>query len=121
MKNKCLLCVSLVVLVASFAVSQDREFPEHFSCGSTARPTLSVEWAQFHFDAAHTGCNPYETLLRPATVVNLAVDWKYKIGAKPNFYDRSPVVARGAVYLGSEGGYLHALTAATGAPLWSYK
>jgi hypothetical protein len=40
---------------------------------------VSADWAQFHFDAQHTGFNPYENVLSPGTVGNLTSRWKYTI------------------------------------------
>ena len=79
---------------------------------------VSTDWPQFHFDAQHTGFNPYENVLSPVTVGNLVVDWEYTVGF---WFESSPAVANGGVYVGSADGYLSALNAQTGALLWRYK
>ena len=66
-------------------------------CGPTIIParTLAVNWPQFHFDAAHSGCNPYEFLLSRATVGSLVLDWTSQTGF--NCEGSSPAVANGVV------------------------
>jgi hypothetical protein len=73
MKLKTLVCSSLIVLVTSLVPTVHAQVP----CGGTIVPkaTLFVNWPQFHFDAAHSGCNPYEFGLGPAAVGNLGLDW----------------------------------------------
>ena len=77
----------------------------------------SINWPQFHFDLCHTGCNPYEFILSPATVGNLVLKWKYTTGRD---VDSSPAVANGVVYVGSDDNNVYALNASTGALLWKY-
>ena len=82
------------------------------------RPFLvRTDWAQYHFDAGHSGLNPYENVLSPANVGGLQLDWSYQTGG-PVF--SSPAVAGGVVYVGSEDNNLYALNATTGALLWKY-
>ncbi len=77
---------------------------------------VRTDWAQFHFDAGHSGLNPYENVLGPANVAGLKPNWKYHTGG----YGTSPVVANGAVYVPSNNGNLYALNATTGELLWTY-
>ncbi len=78
---------------------------------------LIVEpWLQFHYDAANSGYQPYETLLSPNTVSNLTTAWSANTGGSVT---SSPAVSSGVVYVGSGGGSLYAFKAATGALLWS--
>lgn len=75
---------------------------------------VQTDWPQFHYDAAHSGLNPYENVLGPDNVSNLTVRWTSSdTGAS------SPVVAGGIVYYSSNS-YLHAVDAATGTSLWTY-
>ena len=74
---------------------------------------VSTDWPQFHFDAQHTGFNPYENVLSPETVGNLTTRWTFKE------YVGGAVVANSAVYVNSQY-YLYALDAGTGAVLWNY-
>jgi outer membrane protein assembly factor BamB len=76
-----------------------------------------VDWAQFHFDLCHTGFNPYEFVLSPATVGNLRLGWQYTTGL---YVLSSPAVANGVVYVGSDDDNVYALNASTGALVWKY-
>jgi hypothetical protein len=76
---------------------------------------------QFGFDAQHSGFNPYETKLSPATVATLVQAWTDPTG-KAIF--SSPAVANGVVYVGSEDDKLYAFKAAgcgqsACLPLWT--
>jgi outer membrane protein assembly factor BamB len=82
-------------------------------------------WSQFHFDAAHSGFNPYENVIGPSNVSGLKTAWTAPgIGSVGS----SPAVAGGVVYLGA-GGNLYAFSAAgatgcsgtpkTCKPLWT--
>ncbi len=51
--------------------------------------TVRTDWAKFHFDLGNTGFNPYENVLSPDTVGNLAVKWQYPTAIA------SPVVVNG--------------------------
>ncbi len=82
--------------------------------------TVRTDWAQFHFDAQHTGFNPYENVLSPQTVGNLTTRWQYTIGITPS---SSPTVVNGVVYVGGRGSTeqdLYAFDAGTGALLWKF-
>jgi hypothetical protein len=48
--------------------------------GATALAPPVVIWSQFRVDVCHTGYNPYEFMLSPATVGNLVLRWKYTTG-----------------------------------------
>ena len=87
------------------------------NAGKTARTQFMVrtDWPQFHFDAGHSGFNPYENVLSPANVGGLQLAWSYQTGGPVG----SPVVANGVLYAGSANGNLYALNAATGALLWT--
>jgi hypothetical protein len=63
-----------------------------------------IDWAHFRFVPCHTGFNPYEFVLSPATVVNLRLHWKY---ATASYVFSSPAVANGVVYVGSHDGNLY--------------
>ena len=47
--------------------------------------------------------------------------WRYEPGATFGFVFSSPDVVDGVVYVGLFDGYLHAVDASKGAPLWHYK
>lgn len=113
------LYLSLVLLLASVATAQATKASTNFPCGPaiSPSPTLVVNWPQFHFDAAHTGCNPYESLLGPDTVGNLTLMWRYTTGGE---VESPPSVANGIVYVGSDDDYIYAVNASTGALVWKY-
>jgi len=112
MKFKIFLCLSVVMLIGSFATAQ-------IPCGLTVIPaaTLSVNWPQFHFDPNHSGCNPYESMIGSNIVGNLTLAWEYETIGQ---IEGSPVVANGMVYIGSQDYNLYALNATTGALVWKY-
>ena len=118
MKCKTVFYLNLVLLIAS-AAAQVRKAPAALPCGPTVSPspTPVVSWPQFHFDAANTGCNPYESLLGPDTVGKLTLNWQYATGGS---VEAPPSVANGMVYVGSDDGYLYALNAGSGALIWKY-
>src|ERR1035437_8908520 len=76
-----------------------------------------IDWAQFRFVSCHTGFNPYEFVLSPATVRNLHLHWSYQTGG---YVWSSPAVANGIVYFGSYDNNLYALNASTGVLLWKF-
>ena len=108
MKTKTVFCVSLVILI-TFFVTARAQIP----CGPTVTPlpTLSVNWPQYRYNAAHSGCNPDERILSKATVGGLVLDWQYKT---PYHIDvnSSPTVVNGVVYVDSSP------QRSTGALLW---
>lgn len=112
MKIKKILYVSVLLMLPMLATAQ-------IPCSPTITPpaTLSVNWPQYHFDIAHTGCNPYESILSRSTVGNLVLDWKYTTGGK---VESAPTVVNGIVYVGSGDNNLYALNANTGALIWKY-
>ena len=78
---------------------------------------VRTDWAKFHFDLSNTGFNPYENVLSPDTVGNLALDWKY---TAQGINLSSPAVVNGVVYVGSQDHNVYALNASTGALIWKY-
>src|SRR5438045_9222880 len=58
------MCLSvLIVVVAAPGLTQ--------SALPSPRTRSVVKWSQEHFDAAHTGLNPFETVLGPTNVPEL--------------------------------------------------
>ena len=122
MKSESVFNVSLLLLAASFAMAQ-------VPCGPTINPlpTLFVNWSQFRFDVAHTGCNPYEHVLSSSTVGSLAERWHYSTG--PHYLSivtGEPTVANGAVYFASNDSETHdysvyAVNASTGVLAWKHQ
>ena len=85
--------------------------------GPPAPAEAVIEWAQLLFDPCHTGFNPHEFVLSPATVGNLRLQWKY---TTENYVFSPPAVVNRVVYVGSADNNLYALNAGTGALLWKY-
>ena len=109
MKFKLFFCLCLAALITSF-VTVEAQIP----CGPTITPfpALSVNWPQYRYNMAHSGCNPYERILSKATVGGLVLDWQYET---PHYIDvdSSPTVVNGVLYVDR-----FALDARTGALLW---
>jgi outer membrane protein assembly factor BamB len=78
---------------------------------------VRTDWAKYHFDLSNTGLNPYENVLSPDTVGNLALDWKY---TTQGINLSSPAVVNGVVYVGSQDHNVYALNASTGTLIWKY-
>lgn len=118
MKLKTFACFCLIVLVTSFVSAQ----PSPSSAPSLRSPFL-VDWAQFNFDAAHDGYNPYETILSPANVGSVTLKWSYTQLESP--VQGQPAIANGVAYVvaGStigESGAVYAFNAGTGALIWKF-
>ena len=82
----------------------------------STRPTVTGDWAQADFDAAHSGFNRLETQINRGNVANLTQLWASPVGT--GALEASPVVWNGKVYIGSGDGHMYAFDAATGATLW---
>jgi outer membrane protein assembly factor BamB len=79
--------------------------------------TVNTNWDQFRFSGKHSGFNPYENVLSPATVPRIDKNWSF---ATQNEVITSPAVVNGVVYAGSYDGRLYALNASTGAKRWKF-
>jgi len=66
-------------------------------------------WPMFHHDLSHTG---YSTSTAPNTD---NVRWSYTTG---DHVSSSPAVVDGAVFVGSDDGYVYAINATTGTDIW---
>ncbi len=75
---------------------------------------VQADWPMFGFNAQNTRFNFAENRLNPTNVSNLALDWRYNMGA-----NSQAVVVNGIVYA-SGNNFIYALNASTGAYLWSY-
>ncbi len=89
-----------------------------------AAPAASTAWKQEHFDAGHSGFNPFETTLSGENVASLVAKWSASIHVR---VQASPVVAGGMVYTAGadlndpSASHAVALHAATGNVLWTAK
>ncbi len=77
------------------------------------RFTVSTSWAQYGFNPAHLGLNPFENTLTSSNVSQLGALWAANSG-----FD-SLSVANGFVYAGSQDDHVYALNTATGKVKWS--
>jgi outer membrane protein assembly factor BamB len=89
----------------------------HSGLAAQAAFTVRANWPQFRDAPTHRGFSTTENVLSPSSVSGLDNDWSYATGGQVN---SSPVVASGAVYVGSVDGSLYALNASSGALLWSF-
>ena len=78
---------------------------------------VSSNWPQFRRGAYHQATDPHESQLSPTTVGHLGLDWTYQTGGQ---IESSPAVVDGVVYIGSGDGNVYALSASTGALIWSH-
>jgi outer membrane protein assembly factor BamB len=81
-----------------------------------ALAAVSGGWPQFQGNAAHTGYEPGEKSVNPSNVRQLGVAWTARLPTHTG--TASDVVVTGGVLYTSDGPYVTALNAATGAPLW---
>lgn len=116
MRSRTLACLSLFLLLVFFAAVQIATAQIPCSPTVTELPTLFVNWPQYHFDAAHSGCNPYESLLGVDTVGNLVVKWKFTTTGMIS----EPVIVNGVAYVGSVAEHLWAVNVNTGKTLWQF-
>jgi len=74
-----------------------------------------TNWAQFQFDASHTGLNPYENVISKSSVSQLALAWEVTELES----SASPAVADGLLYAASIGNNkLYAFNALSGTLVW---
>jgi outer membrane protein assembly factor BamB len=87
-------------------------------CGGPTT-ALYINWPTFHFDVCHTGNNPYEHTLSPATVGNLQPAWRF--GTDLSSF-ASPILVNSLLYFyvrnDDTSESLYALSATTGAVVW---
>src|SRR5206468_4655888 len=79
-----------------------------------------ITWSQFHFDSAHTGNNPSETILSSATVPSLHQLWASRAQLRP--IESSPAVSDSRVYFTYSTfptAGMTSLDARNGHPVWS--
>jgi outer membrane protein assembly factor BamB len=120
MKLQAFACSFLVVFVASIASAQ--QSPSLLNAVRSGAGS-NIDWAQFNFDSTHDGYNPFETILSPANVGNVARRWSYV--ASEGDVQGPPVVVNDKIYFGVENTFhtafaLYALDAANGDFLWKF-
>lgn len=106
-----------LLLTMSFAANAQQITPQSDARCGGAQSKAFINWSQFHFDACHTGYNPYEIILGAGNVGRLGLDWKYK--ALAGAIKSSPAVVDSVLYFGdTDFAYVYALDAWTGATDW---
>ena len=92
------------------------------SAAQSASAVSPGRWPFFHYDLAHTGVNPTETILRPGNVSRLRVLWQRKVPkVLDGIVNSSVAVGSNAVYVGNGDGYLYAFKRPGGALRWRAK
>jgi outer membrane protein assembly factor BamB len=83
---------------------------------------VSHGWRSYRNDNWRTGNQPFASKLSdPKAVKTLAVRWVFPATGKvPGFFDASPIVVNGTVFVGSNGGYMYAIDEESGALKWQY-
>src|SRR3974377_2075340 len=120
MKLNALACLILIAMATSVTSAQQTRS----SLSPVRGPGSNVDWAQFNFDAAHDGYNPYQTILSPANVGDVTLKWSYVPSG--GAVEGSPAVVGGVVYFGVENTFSHAyyavnaVNANTGSIIWNY-
>jgi outer membrane protein assembly factor BamB len=118
MKRKTLVYLCLITLLTTVVTAQQNPI----SRGPLrAAASGDGEWAQFNFDPAHDGYNPFETILSPSTVGNVVLKWSD--ATSEGFPQGPPAVADGVLYVGAENTDLqqyavYALNADSGDFIW---
>jgi polyvinyl alcohol dehydrogenase (cytochrome) len=85
----------------------------------------TAPWTSFGFDAAHSSENTKAVSVSSSNAGTLTQAWQFvtpaptKSGQPTAFFDGSPVVADGLVFIGSNTGLFYALNEATGSVAWS--
>ncbi len=130
MKLKTLACLTLIAFAASFASAKSPSSTSLVRSGASRSNDL-IDWAQFNFDPAHDGYNPYETILNPANVGNITLKWSY--APAEGRVEVAPAVVNGVVYFAtgyyplssgstnpSDFNAIYAINADTGEFIWKY-
>jgi len=85
------------------------------SAAAMAGPTFGADWPMFGQNVRNTGAQPGETVLSTSSVGQLQRKWTYT--TEGDVSARAAVVG-GVVYFPDWGGWLHAVNASTGLPVW---
>jgi outer membrane protein assembly factor BamB len=70
-----------------------------------------VEWPTFRFEPAHSGYNPFETIINASNVSNLSLNWIGNGFGPGLVFHSSPAVVKGLAYIGSDDGSLYVFRA----------
>lgn len=77
---------------------------------------VRTDWSMYQFSLGRTGSNPYENVLSPANVADLALAWSEPAS---DLIGKAPVVAGGTAYFAAYDGTIYAMDAETGATQWT--
>jgi outer membrane protein assembly factor BamB len=90
----------------------------HTGLSAQAPFAVSTDWAQFRYSARHKGASPFENVLSAGNVSRMDDNWKFATTTQSLL--SAPAVAGGTVYVGANDFNVYAVSAATGAKLWSF-
>src|SRR5260370_19707071 len=95
-------------------------------CCSCKLPTersflrVSHGWRAYRYDASRTGAQPFASdLSDPKSAQKLAVKWVFTT-RDSGYFQASPIIVNGTVFIGSSAGYFYALDEDTGTLKWQY-
>jgi outer membrane protein assembly factor BamB len=82
----------------------------------------SQGWPAYRYDSSRSGAQPFASKLSdPKAIKTLAVRWTFPAeGREPGWFNASPVVMHGTVFIGSYSGKFYAIDEKTGRLVWSY-
>ena len=109
---------------ASFAPAAGPAAPAD-AAGSGPTGAAPGDWPTLFRDGSRTSFDPDESVLAPANVSALRLQWSsdsQRLGDPwfDSFFLGAPIIADGRGYLTTQLGYLAAFDAATGAPIWNF-
>ena len=86
----------------------------------TAAPSGAGEWPTYGHDLANSRDQPSEHAIGTSNVAGLKPGWVFATSSSgdPSSFETTPVVGGGCVFIGSTGGTVYALDAATGQLVW---
>jgi outer membrane protein assembly factor BamB len=79
---------------------------------------VNTNWSGYNYSPDHDGLNPYENVLNPSNLGNLALRWSFS--NLPSNLFSPPAVVDGVMYTASVDSNLYAFDARTGTILWKY-
>jgi polyvinyl alcohol dehydrogenase (cytochrome) len=100
------LRISLLAAAAVIAIA---------ASAATAAVTQQASWPSYSQSISGNRTQPLETNINPQNVVHLAKKWVFTTHGDVS---ATPTVSDGAVYFPDWGGYMNALNASTGTPIW---
>ncbi|SFK30337.1 PQQ-binding-like beta-propeller repeat protein [Methylocapsa palsarum] len=113
-----------ITIAAAGAQGSPVTVPVTFSVNSSTPPPAGSDWLTYGHDPQRSGNAAGETLITPASVKNLALQWSAvvdgKVTAQPVFVSAARVVGamHDLIVVATAGNSIYALDASNGAQLW---